>query len=263
MSKGLNNIITNIQPGYNPNVKYNEQSSNNENTPLLKGGIEYNQSKNVLSNTNENIYYQSVNDGNVVDLTNDFEKTTTIEEVKAYINEIIENGTKFATLSNDWFVDIRGGNRIKKKILNASNYKKLDKMSRKRHNKYIMSLEKLLANAEYIGEKENTKKDKKPNIAKYHYFKTNVKIGDKTYEIIFDTEEYTDKKSTSVGYAKRNFKETEVDTNSITDNSNDFNINTEEYKNEISPLSANGLRSVKNLNEDTNSITNNNKDFNP
>lgn len=263
LSKGLNNIITNIQPGYNPNVKYNEQSSNNENTPLLKGGIEYNQSKNVLSNTNENIYYQSVNDENVVDLTNDFEKTPTIEEVKAYINEIIENGTKFATLSNDWFVDIRGGNRIKKKILNASNYKKLDKMSRKRHNKYIMSLEKLLANAEYIGEKENTKKDKKPNIAKYHYFKTNVKIGDKTYEIIFDTEEYTDKKSTSVGYAKRNFKETEVDTNSITDNSNDFNINAEEYKND-NPQGAitNTVTSKEHL-EDNSIITDNSNNLNP
>ena len=130
--------------------------------------------------------YQSANN-NIVDLTNDFAKTPTIDEVKNYINEIIENGTKFATLSPNWFVDIKGGKRTTKKILNAGNYKKLNISQKNRHNKYIMSLEKLLANAEYAGEKDNTKKDKKPNVEKYHYFKTDVKIGNKTYQLIFDT----------------------------------------------------------------------------
>lgn len=171
--------------------------------------------------------YQSANN-NIVDLTNDFAKTPTIDEVKNYINEIIENGTKFATLSPNWFVDIKGGKRTTKKILNAGNYKKLEKMGRKRHNKYIMSLEKLLANAEYAGEKDNTKKDKKPNVEKYHYFKTDVKIGNKTYQLIFDTEEYKNdnKKSTSVRYAKRNLNKTEVDTNSINDNAENINPKT-------------------------------------
>lgn len=172
-------------------------------------------------------YYQNGNK-NVVDLTNDFEKTPTIEEVKNYINEIVENGTKFVTLSPEWFVDIQGGRRTTNKILNAGNYKGLEKMGRKRHNKYIMSLEKLLSNAKYTGAKENTKQDKKPNVEKYHYFETNVRIGDKEYKIIFDTEEYKkdNKKSASVGYAKRNFKETETDTTSINDNSKDFNPKT-------------------------------------
>ena len=173
------------------------------------------------------VQYQSANN-NIVDLTNDFAKTPTIDEVKNYINEIIENGTKFATLSPNWFVDIKGGKRTTKKILNAGNYKKLEKMGRKRHNKYIMSLEKLLANAEYAGEKDNTKKDKKPNVEKYHYFKTDVKIGNKTYQLIFDTEEYKNdnKKSTSVRYAKRNLNKTEVDTNSINDNAENINPKT-------------------------------------
>lgn len=87
-----------------------------------------------------------------------------------------------------------------------------------------MSLEKLLANAEYSDEKENTKKSKKPNIAKYHYFTTNVKVGDKIYKVVFDTEE---------------------------------------YKNEMSSSSANVLRSVKNLDEDNNSITDNAENINP
>lgn len=184
----------------------------------------------TFDENNPNIYFQrATNDNNnVVDLTNDFEKAPSIDEVKAYINEIVENGTKFATLSPNWFVDIKGGRRTTNKILNAGNYKNLEKMGRKRHNKYIMSLEKLLANAEYVGEKENTKKDKKPNVEKYHYFKTDVKIGNKIYQLIFDTEEYKNdnKKSTSVGYAKRNLNETEADTNIINDNAEKINPKT-------------------------------------
>lgn len=209
-------------------------------------------------------YFQRAtnNNNNVVDLTNDFEKAPSIDEVKAYINEIVENGTKFATLSPNWFVDVKGGRRTTNKILNAGNYKNLEKMGRKRHNKYIMSLEKLLANAEYAGEKENTKKDKKPNVEKYHYFKTDVKIGNKIYQLIFDTEEYKNdnKKSTSVGYAKRNLNETEVDTNIINDKVKNFKDDSE---NDKSSLSANVLRSVKNLNEDTNSINDNAENINP
>ena len=83
---------------------------------------------------------------------------------------MIEQGTKFATLSPDWLVNIKGGKRVKKKLTNNGNYKNLSKAQQKRHNQYLMSLEKLLANTEYTGEKENTKKDKKPHVAKYHYF---------------------------------------------------------------------------------------------
>ena len=218
----------------------------------------------TFDENNPNIYFQrATNDNNnIVDLTNDFEKAPSIDEVKAYINEIVENGTKFATLSPNWFVDIKGGVKKKDHIIKSSNFKKMNKAEKKRHNKYIMSLEKLLANAEYAGEKENTKKDKKPNVEKYHYFKTDVKIGNKIYQLIFDTEEYKNdnKKSTSVGYAKRNLNETEADTNIINDNVKNFKGNTE---NDKSSLSANVLRSVKNLNEDTNSINDNAEKINP
>ena len=179
-----------------------------------------------FDNSNSNIYYQAENN-NIVDLTDDFEKSPTIQEVKNYINKIVENGTKFATLSPEWFVDISSNRRSKKKIWNDGNYKGLDRKGNVRHNKYIMSLEKLLANAEYVGAKENTKKDKKPNVEKYHYFKTNVKIGDKIYEIIFDTEEYKNENQLRSDYAKRSFKETEADTNSITDNAADINQKNE------------------------------------
>ena len=220
--------------------------------------------KGTFDESNPNIYFQRAtsNNNNVVDLTNDFKKAPSIDEVKAYINEIVENGTKFATLSPNWFVDIKGGAKKKDHIIKSSNFKNMNKAERKRHDKYVMSLEKLLANAEYAGEKENTKKDKKPNVEKYHYFKTDVKIGNKGYQLIFDTEEYKNdnKKSTSVGYAKRNLNETEADTNIINDNVKNFKDDSE---NDKSSLSANVLRSVKNLNEDTNSINDNAENINP
>lgn len=172
-------------------------------------------------------YFQDAkNVSNAVDLTNDFEKTPTIDEVKQHINNIIEQGTKFATLSPEWFVDIRGGNRTKGKILNRGNYKGLDRKGKNRHKKYIMSLEKLLSHAEYAGEKENTKKYKKPNVEKYHYFKTNIKIGDKIYEIIFDTEEYKNENPQGAITKTVTSKEHLEDINSITDNETGFNPQT-------------------------------------
>ncbi len=218
--------------------------------------------------TSSETYYQSASN-NIVDLTNEFEKAPTIDEVKNYINEIVENGTKFATLSPNWFVDIRKENsnkkqkRITDKILNKGNFLKLSKQEKKRHNKYIMSLEKLLANAEYAGEKENTKKDKKPNIEKYHYFKTDVKIGNKTYQLIFDTEEYKNSPQTAQ-HDNRVLNPQSEDTSIINDNTNKFKGDTEEYKNDKSSLSdyAN-IRSLKKPNEDTNSINDNAENINP
>lgn len=270
ISKGHDGVIVN-QGTWNEYVVFNPEQIKSVNN------------KGTFDRSNPNIYYQSETSNNIVDLTNEFEKTPTIDEVKNYINEIVENGTKFATLSPNWFVDIKKENsnkkqkRITNKILNKGNYKGLNKKETARYNKYPASLEKLLANAEYAGEKENTKKDKKPNIEKYHYFKTDVKIGNKTYQLIFDTEEYKNspqtaqhdnrvlnpqsedtsiindnankfkgdteeykndnKKSTSVRYAERNLNKTEVDTNSINDNTNKFNGDTEEYKNDKSSLS--------------------------
>ena len=223
--------------------------------------------KGTFDKSNSNIYFQSASN-NIVDLTNEFEKTPTIDEVKNYINEIVENGTKFATLSPNWFVDIKKENsnkkqkRITNKILNKGNYKGLNKKETARYNKYLASLEKLLANAEYAGEKENTKKDKKPNIEKYHYFKTDVKIGNKTYQLIFDTEEYKNSPQTAQ-HDNRVLNPQSEDTSIINDNANKFKGDTEEYKNDKSSLSANVLRSVKNLNEDTNSINDNAENINP
>lgn len=216
----LNDIITDIQPNFKSKVINNSRIDN----PVI-----------VQRGKNETQHFQRAtnNNNNVVDLTNDFEKAPSIDEVKAYINDIVENGTKFATLSPNWFVDIKKESsnkkqkRITDKILNIGNFLDLNKQEKKRHNKYIMALEKLLANAEYVGESENKKKNKKPFVEKYHYFKTDVKIGDKTYQILFDTEEYKNNKSSLSDYANtRSLEKPNEDTNSINDNAENINPKT-------------------------------------
>ena len=93
----------------------------------------------------------------------------------------------------------------------------------------------------------------------------NTIIKDNAENFNCNAEEYKkdSKKSASVGYAKRNLKETETDTISINDNVENFNCNTEEYKNgkSSSEYSAN-TRGLELSQEDTTSINDNSKDFN-
>ncbi len=128
--------------------------------------------------------------GNIVDLSNKFNKTPTIQEVKSYVNELVQKGAKFTTLSPDWYVDLKVNSKAKKHIIYSSEWNKLNRTEKDRHNQYVKDLEKLLNNAEYIGEKLNSKQSNKPNVEKYHYFKTIAKIGQNSYEIIFDTEQH-------------------------------------------------------------------------
>lgn len=126
---------------------------------------------------------------NVVDLSNDFEKAPTFQEVKEYVNETIKEGIKFLTGSKDFMIDIPDGQHNKRKIINSNNFQKLNQSGQRRHNKYVMSLSKILKNSNYLGNKENTKKDKKSFVDKYHYFGATVKIGDKLYDLIIDAEQ--------------------------------------------------------------------------
>ena len=126
---------------------------------------------------------------NFVDLTGCFDRTPTNDEVKMFLNSMAQLGRKFKTLSSDWYVIVPKSSKKIKHIRNSSQFEYMNKSQIRRHNKYILAVETLLANAIYIGEKENDKKKEKPNIYKYHYFKTKVKMNDNIYEIIIDTEE--------------------------------------------------------------------------
>ena len=126
----------------------------------------------------------------VADFTERFKKSPTIEEIRKYIDKLVEEGTKFATLSPDWLIDIKGGRKKKDHLIFSSQYKYMSEVEKRRHNKYVAGLEELLACAEYTGSKPNKKEDKKQNIEKYHYFVTKVRFGEKIYDIVLNAEQY-------------------------------------------------------------------------
>ena len=206
-------------------------------------------SKTVVQNYNQNqprVPKGNPNGGqftkNIIDLTNYFTSTPTMKEVKEFLNKMVEEGKEFATSSPDWFVDIPSSSRKKDHIAKSSQFQRMNKSQKNRHNKYVMALEDLLGNAQYLNPSPNKKPLEKPNTQQYHYFKSEAKIGTKTYKILFDTEEYkgdsTIKPQTVHLYDVR------------------------EVKN--SSLSANVQPSVKNLKEESNNIiTDIQEDFNP
>ena len=69
-------------------------------------------------------------------------------------------------------------------MINSSQRKYMSKSEIERHNKYILGLKELINNSMYETSERNTKLDKKPNIAKYHYFISKVKIANKVYKIV-------------------------------------------------------------------------------
>lgn len=129
-------------------------------------------------------------DNNIVDLSEHFSKTPTVQELREYINDIVENGTKFATLSPDWLVDIKGGRKKKDHLIYSSKYRTSSLAEKRRHRQYIQALEELLSKAEYSGSKQNIKTEKKPDVEKYHYFTSKVKSGSKMYRLGFVAEQY-------------------------------------------------------------------------
>ena len=178
---------------------------------------------------------------NTVDLTNYFTSTPTMKEVKEFLNKMVEEGKEFATSSPDWFVDIPSSSRKKDHIAKSSQFQRMNKSQKNRHNKYVIALEDLLGSAQYLNPSLNKKPLEKPNTEQYHYFTSEAKIGDKTYKILFDTEEYkgdsTIKPQTVHLYDVREIK--------------------------YSSLSANVQSSVKNLKEESNTIiTDNRENFN-
>ena len=126
----------------------------------------------------------------VLDWTEKFEKTPTLQEVRAYIKKLVDECTKFATLSPDWFIDVRGNKKKRDHIVKSSRRECMNKEEINRHNEYILGLKELIKNSKYETFKKNTKPDKKPNIAKYHYFISRIKIGLREYKIVLHTEQY-------------------------------------------------------------------------
>ena len=95
----------------------------------------------ILLNFNEEISSYKSDEPPILDWTNKFKTTPTLQEVRTYVKKLVDEATKFATLSPDWFIDIIGNSEKRKHLVNSSRRKTMNKADIKRHNKYIMGLE--------------------------------------------------------------------------------------------------------------------------
>lgn len=175
----------------------------------------------TFDESNPNIYYQSAVNNNVIDWTDKFEKVPTFEEIEKHIKDIIASGEVFDTLSPNWKIDIKGGNRVVNKITNQGNFQKLQNSARKRHNKYVAGIKELINNSNYSHTSKNDKPKEKPNILNYHYFDVNIRIGDKTYPVRLECEE--NKKVHQGRYAKRS-KQSHQNNNNLMQKNNNVKI---------------------------------------
>lgn len=191
----------------------------------------------------------------IVDLTASFKKNPSIDDVKNFLDKVVKEGSSYATLSPDWLIDVKGNRRSKQHVAYSDTWNNMSRQEKIRHNKYVMAFEKIVNNSEYSHTRRNTKMDKKPNVSKYHYFTSRVKIGDKIYDIVLDTEQYkgeSEKKPQTVhlynikeapaSSSKTTIKEQRTSTNNITQSNTDVNtlyqsdisktnnINTPEFK---------------------------------
>ncbi len=175
----------------------------------------------TFDKNNSNIYYQSETNNNVVDWTDKFDKVPTFEEIEKHIKDIIASGEVFDTLSPEWKIDIKGGNRVVDKITNQGNFQKLQNSAKKRHNKYVAGIKELINNSTYSHTGKNDKPKEKPNILNYHYFDVNIRIGDKTYPVRLECEE--NKKVPQGRYAKRS-KQSHQNISNLTQKNNNVKI---------------------------------------
>lgn len=127
----------------------------------------------------------------VVDLTGAFEGIPTQKDVEDFINKAIEEGTKFGTLSPDFFFDMPTRRKAIDKLKNNNNYKKLSDEEQERLYKYILALEKIAENTKQLPPPEgveNKKTRKKPMVERYFYFGAKVNTGGGVFDIVFDAE---------------------------------------------------------------------------
>lgn len=199
-------------------LKNSEQNQSETVQKLLQQIID--NQKGIVLYQKGNTYFQN-NNSNVVDWTDKFEKVPTFEEIEKNIKDIIASGEVFDTLSPNWKIDIKGGNRVVDKITNQGNFQKLQNSAKKRHNKYVAGIKELINNSNYNHSSKNDKSKEKPNILNYHYFDVNIKIGDKTYLVMLECEE--NKKVHQGRYAKRS-KQSHQNINTLTQKNNNVKI---------------------------------------
>lgn len=191
-----------------------------------------------LNNGNTQVIYDTPDE--FIDLTNAFDSTPTMEEVKNFLRESAKTGKKFETSSPDYFLDVLDSSKKIDHIAKSSKFKTMNKSQKKRHNKYVLAFDDISKTLKKNGEGvENTKPDKKPDVKSYHEFNTTAKFNEKDYPLTVFAEQFINEPDT------------------IPQTYHLYDI----LENKKSP-SANSLKSV-NLGDDTNIITNNLDNINP
>jgi len=77
-------------------------------------------------------------------------------------------------------------------LAHPNKWKEMPFDEKQRHNMYIEAYRELIENSVYSKWKLNTERDNKhkKKVNKYHYFTVKVRIGNNTYNIVLDTEEF-------------------------------------------------------------------------
>ncbi|MDR0485349.1 MAG: hypothetical protein LBH29_01325 [Elusimicrobiota bacterium] len=123
----------------------------------------------------------------ILDLTNDIKNKVSQQDVKQYIENIINSGQKIETLSENWLIDLLKQNE--EHILGGKRAFKRQGYEEARHKHYLNLIDKLIANSVLIESVANTKQDKKPNVLNYHYFYTPIRIGNEVFTVKLFAEE--------------------------------------------------------------------------
>ena len=167
----------------------------------VNSAYEYNEAKG-----NNNLYQSAETagvDDNSVDLSNEFDKVPTFEEVEKHLYEILDSGISFDTKTKGYKIDIkqtkvkRGENKptnVVNKLTKKGN-KNLNQSKIKRNNKYLKAIEKLINNSQKTENvNENIKSSEKPHVKNYHNFDVNVRIAENIYQVRLQTEEWFEDK---------------------------------------------------------------------
>ena len=131
----------------------------------------------------------------------------TEKSVEEFIRKSFINKKKYRTQSDDWDIDFiplkekKGLEHIK----DSRYYQYLEKHPKikERRQRYIVASENIIGNAVYGGWSKDKKKDKKPNVEKYHYFYSKVNVDGKLFLVKIHTEQYvgeSEKKPQTVHY---------------------------------------------------------------
>ena len=187
-------------PYYEITIDFIKNFAKEKNISLTKEDVEYilkqfqDENTEILLNFSEETSLYKADEPKVLDWANKFKKPPTLQEVRTYVKKLVDEAIKFATLSPDWFIDVVGNRKKREHIIKSSRRQYMNEDDVKRHNVYIKDLEELINNSMYETSERNTKPDKKPDIAKYHYFISKIKIVNKEYKIVLHTEQYIGEK---------------------------------------------------------------------